>query len=571
MPPSEFSSFADFTRAWEEQRELPRGEELFRLLVEAVPHSVWMARPDGQVEYYNHRWFRETGLSPEQPELWQPAVHPEDLPRVEARWTHSVRTGEPYEVEARLHSADGTWRWYLGRALPLRDEQGRVLRWFGTNSDIDDQKRAEERIARLQAVTAALSEALTPSQVMDVIVTQGVSALGADAGLVALVDEAGAALEVMSSTGYPPENVQQYRRMPLEAPLPLTEAVRKDEFILYATVEERSRRFPRIAHLKSGFEASAVMPMRTSRGVVGVVGVSFKASRRLTAAEQDLFLALARQGAQAFERARLYEAERRARAEAEASQARLHSLLQEQRRLEAEARQLADFEQEILGIVSHDLRNPLSVVRMSASLLLRQRRLDAEQTRTLGRIVSAADRATRLIHDLLDFSQVRLGGGIRIERRAMDLFDLARAVVDELLAANPGRRVALVLEGDGRGQWDADRLAQVLGNLLGNALQHSPADTPVRVCVLGVADLVQLEVHNEGPAIPPELLPHLFEPFRRGSNSSGRTRSVGLGLYITRQLVLAHGGTIEVESTPGQGTCFRLWLPRQQAQAAAGG
>jgi PAS domain S-box-containing protein len=569
LPSSEFSSFAEFTRAWGEQRELPSGQELLRLLVEAVPHSVWMARPDGEVEYYNHRWFQETGLSPEQPEHWHPAVHPEDLSRVLDRWAHSVRTGEPYEVEARLRSADGTWRWYLGRALPLRDEQGRILRWFGTNSDIDDQKRAEGRTARLQAVTAALSEALTPSQVMDIIVTQGVSALEADAGLVALVDEQGTGLEVVSSTGYPRESVQQYRRMPLEAPLPLTESVRRDELILYSTSEERSRRFPRIAHLKMGFEASAVMPMRTSRGVVGALGVSFKAPRSLTATERDFCLALARQGAQALERARLYEAERRARAEAEASQARLHSLLQEQRRLEAEARRLADFEQEILGIVSHDLRNPLSVVRMSASLLLKQKGLDAGQSRTLWRIVSAADRATRLIHDLLDFSQVRLGGGIRVERRAMDLRDLARAVVDELLTAHPGRRVTLVLEGDGRGQWDADRLAQVLGNLLGNALQHSPADTQVRVGVLGMADLVQVEVHNQGPAINPELLPHLFEPFRRGNGSASRTGSVGLGLYITHQLVLAHGGTIEVESAPGQGTCFRLWLPRQEAQAEA--
>lgn len=569
MPPSDLSSFAEFTRVWEEQSELPGGQELFRLLVEAVPHSVWMASPDGQVEYYNRRWFKETGLSPEQPEQWQPAVHPEDLPRVEARWAYSVRTGEPYEVEARLRSTDGTWRWHLGRALPLCDRQGRILRWFGTNSDIDDQKRAEERIARLQAVTAALSEALTASQVMDIVVTQGVSALDADAGLVALVDEQGTELEIVSSTGYPREVIQQYQRMPLEAPLPLTESVRRDELILYPTREERNRRFPGLAHLRMGFAASAVMPMRASRGVVGVLGVSFRAERSLTAAERDFCLALARQGAQALERARLYEAERRARAQAEASQARLHSLLQEQRRLEAEARRMADLEQEILGIVSHDLRNPLSVVRMSAALLLRQR-LEEGQARTVSRIASAADRATRLIHDLLDFSQVRLGGGIRVERRAMDLFDLARAAVDELLAAHPGRRVVLVLEGDGRGEWDADRLAQVLGNLLGNALQHSPADTQVRVSVLGLAELVQVEVYNEGPPIRPELLPYLFEPFRRGEGSTGRTGSVGLGLHITRQLVLAHGGNIEVESAPLQGTCFRLWLPRQQPLPEAG-
>jgi signal transduction histidine kinase len=234
-----------------------------------------------------------------------------------------------------------------------------------------------------------------------------------------------------------------------------------------------------------------------------------------------------------------------------------------QKQQEAEARQLADFERQILGIVSHDLRNPLSVIRISASVLLAREGLDERQSKSLTRIISASDRSTRLIRDLLDFSQARLGGGIPVERKQMDLFELARGVVEELAASHPERQVELKLEGDGVGEWDGDRLAQVLGNLVGNALQHSPPATAVWVRCRGEAGQVFLEVHNEGAAIEGAILPDLFEPFRRGRHAGSGAGSVGLGLYITRQLVLAHGGGITVSSHEGQGTRFTVRLPRR--------
>ena len=234
-----------------------------------------------------------------------------------------------------------------------------------------------------------------------------------------------------------------------------------------------------------------------------------------------------------------------------------------QKRQEAEARQLAEFERQILGIVSHDLRNPLSTIRISASMMLAREGVDERLVKNLTRIISAADRATRLIRDLLDFSQARLGGGIRVQRKAMDLFELTQGVVEELATSHPDRRVELVQEGEGTGEFDGDRLAQVLGNLVGNAIQHSPPGSPIQVRCLGQGVEVHLTVHNGGPPIEPGLLPQLFEPFRRGRSAGQGTGSVGLGLYITRQLVLAHGGSVGVASTAETGTTFTVRLPRR--------
>ena len=142
-------------------------------------------------------------------------------------------------------------------------------------------------------------------------------------------------------------------------------------------------------------------------------------------------------------------------------------------------------------------------------------------------------------------------------------------MVDELQVTHPARRIHVQHEGDGTLALDADRAAQVIINLVGNALQHGSAQGTVRVATRGSADEVLLEVHNTGRPIAPEDLPHLFEPMRRGSGAEGGEplgpsgKSVGLGLYIAHQIALAHGGRVEVQSTLAEGTCFRVHWPRR--------
>lgn len=236
----------------------------------------------------------------------------------------------------------------------------------------------------------------------------------------------------------------------------------------------------------------------------------------------------------------------------------------ERRRYEETIRKTVEFEQQLLGIVSHDLRNPISAILLGTSLLLsRGDALDDKTLRAVSRIRSSGERAHRLIRDLLDFTQARLGGRIPIESAPVDLSVLVPLVLEEVEVGHPDRTVTLKTEGALQGEWDGDRLAQVVTNLTVNALKYSPAGTPITVTLRDEGDEVSFEVHNLGAPIPHEARDKLFLPMRRAAaHVDSRGRSVGLGLFIVKQLVEAHGGTVEVRSDESVGTIFRVVLPR---------
>jgi PAS domain S-box-containing protein len=236
----------------------------------------------------------------------------------------------------------------------------------------------------------------------------------------------------------------------------------------------------------------------------------------------------------------------------------------ERKLVEEELRRRAEFEQQLVGIVSHDLRNPITAILLGAQALLARRNgLDENQKLVATRIQSSAERAVRMVRDLLDFTQARLGGGIPIRPSRLDLHTFARQVLDEVRMSHPERDFRVAQEGDGQGQWDPDRLAQVLTNLVSNAAKYSPRDTPVTVVTRGQDDQVTLEVHNTGDPLSPELRQRLFQPMTRGTAEVDRaSRSIGLGLFIVNSIVQAHGGTVDVRSSASEGTTFTVRLPR---------
>lgn len=228
---------------------------------------------------------------------------------------------------------------------------------------------------------------------------------------------------------------------------------------------------------------------------------------------------------------------------------------------EQEARQQALLAEQLMGIVSHDLRNPLNAVLLGSQLLAATP--DAPpRPRTVERITSAALRANRLVSDLLDFTRARLGGGLPAHRQPVDLHRLVGECLDEVRLAWPGRGIVHDPIGQGAGSADPDRLAQVVSNLVNNALVYGAPDRPVTATSVVTADTLELDVHNEGPPIPEALQREIFEPMQRGVRASSDHRSVGLGLYIVREIASAHGGTVRVRSVAGEGTHFLVTLPR---------
>ena len=214
------------------------------------------------------------------------------------------------------------------------------------------------------------------------------------------------------------------------------------------------------------------------------------------------------------------------------------------------------------GILAHDLRNPLTAMLTAAQLLMR-RSPDDESIKPLRRILSSGERMTRMIEQLLDFTRIRSAAGVPIDRRFGDVAEVARQVIDESEMIHTHRLIELQASGDTCGEWDFDRLAQVLSNLVSNAVQHGKPEEPVRVTLDGTSpDVVRIAVHNAG-AIDERLLPRMFDPFRTTQETREGAQGLGLGLFITREITTAHGGEIRVESSRAGGTTFAVELPRK--------
>ena len=215
----------------------------------------------------------------------------------------------------------------------------------------------------------------------------------------------------------------------------------------------------------------------------------------------------------------------------------------------AEAERALRSSEFFVGILSHDLRNPLNALRLSAEHILVRTHADNASEgpvrREARRIIGTVDRMNRMVGQLLDFTRIRVGHGLPVDRTDMDLAEVSRRIIGDARTSRPDRNIALRVHGDPRGRWDPDRLWQLLSNLVSNAIEYGD---DVRVEVDGEhPDNVILRVRNRGH-IPPELRPHIFEPFRR-RNGAPKDAGLGLGLFIAREIAHAHGGSIQLETS----------------------
>jgi len=239
----------------------------------------------------------------------------------------------------------------------------------------------------------------------------------------------------------------------------------------------------------------------------------------------------------------------------------------EQQRTQQQLQEALGFRERMMGILGHDLRNPLSTITMADGLLLQRQDLAPEARNQVLRIRHAADRMQEMIGALLDFTRARFLGKVPVSPLPADMAEIAHGVVDELRVVWPDHDIQLQVHGDAHGRWDPGRMGQVISNLVGNAITYGDPNTPVRVSVDGTGDEMVVKVSNHGAPIPADLMPVLFEPFRRGVPEDRSPRGLGLGLYIVQQIVLAHDGTIDVASTAQEGTTFIVRLPRAPVAA----
>ncbi|MGZ8469704.1 MAG: ATP-binding protein, partial [Gemmatirosa sp.] len=420
------------------------------------------------------------------------------------------------------------------------------------------RRRAEDAAARtdrLQRLTAALAGAATEHDAGELVMRHGVLPTGAYAGVIAERTADGDAIELLTCVGYPPEACMQVgRRWPADAPLPLAEAVRTGAPVFVASPEAWAERYagghapaqaPAGAAPGSASRAWAALPLAGDAGVHGAILWTFAAPRDFDAEERALMAAVAQQCAQALERARLREAERRARAEAE-----------EANRAKSE----------FLARMSHDLRTPLNAIGGYAQLIelgVHGPVTDA-QTHAIGRIRRAQEHLLTLINDILSFAKLE-AGQVVVTLEPVSV----RALVDELAslvrpeAARRGLALGVDAGPDGLlVRADGGRLMQVLLNLTSNALKFTDAGT-VGLGVAAGDDWVELHVSDSGRGIPRDRLAAIFDPFVQARGAADEQKGgVGLGLAIGRELARLMGGDLVVASDEGRGSTFTVRLPR---------
>jgi two-component system, sensor histidine kinase and response regulator len=291
--------------------------------------------------------------------------------------------------------------------------------------------------------------------------------------------------------------------------------------------------------------------------VIGGLFFGHSEPAQFTEQHERMAKALATHAAIVIDNARLFKATREAE--------------ERQGRLVQELERAVRFSEMFVGILGHDLRNPLSGITTATSLAMS--RADSERVATpLARVLSSAERMSRMIDQILDFTRIRLGRELPLQRTAVDFATVCRLVLDELEgAAESETELRLDVRGDVRGHWDADRLAQLVSNLAGNAVQHRQPGTPVAVTIDGGRPHdVRFEIQNVG-VIPADILPTIFEPLRSGAARKREGASgLGLGLYISQEIAVAHGGSIHVVSDAKGGTRFKVDLPRRASDTDLG-
>jgi PAS domain S-box-containing protein len=442
---------------------------------------------------------------------------------------------------------------------PIRDAQGRIVGASKIARDITERRRllegerlarrtAEEavaRTARLQELTEALAEALTPAQVAEVILGQALPALGATSGAVAVLDRDRSDLVVVGAIGYPPELIERWRRFPVAADTPCSVVVRTAQPLFIGSLAERMARFPAVGEIdvrEPG--AFAALPLLVGRQAVGAVAIVFPDQAGYEEPNRSLLLTIARLCAQALERARLHEAERQGRIDAEiASRAK----------------------DEFLAMLGHELRNPLSPILQVADLL----RLEGYDDAASGRAIDALERQAlhmaRLVDDLLDVSRI-VHGKIELRKRWLEMGRLVQDAIDStgLQLERRGHQLTVALPA--QPLWveaDPTRLEQALRNLLDNAAKYTPDGGRIDVSLRLEDREVVLQVRDNGAGIRDDLLERIFDLFDQGETSLARSPGgLGIGLTLTRKLVQLHGGEIDAHSEgPGRGSEFVVRLP----------
>ena len=522
------------SRCWESiertrvTHALRESEQVFRALANSSANLAWMARPDGWIYWYNDQWYEYTGTTPADMEGWGwERVHdPAALPAVKERWLQSIATGAPFEMVFPLRRADGLFRRFLTRVNPVRDARGQVVHWFGTNTDVENERRAAELNAELrERERLAREEAELQKRLLHSLFMQAPTLIAVLRG---------------------PDHIVELANPPVCKVWGRTEAELLNQPLLDVLPELRGQVFPSLLREVYetgipyvGSEMPAVLARKDGPPATVYFNFVYSPFRKADGEIEGVFVIASDVTEQVLSRNQLNE-------------------------LREAAESANRAKDEFLAMLGHELRNPLSPI-LTALQLMKLRGSDAsERERTV--IERQVTHLTRLVDDLLDVSRIARGK-VELKEEIVEIAEIVAKAIEiasPLLEQRIHRVDVHVQRHDLTVKGDATRLSQVISNLLTNAAKYTPPGGRITIRTEPEDGQVVVRVRDTGMGIAPEVLPRVFDLFVQERQAIDRSQGgLGLGLTIVRNLVERHGGTVSASSEgPGKGSEFVVRLPR---------
>jgi PAS domain S-box-containing protein len=521
-------------RCWESierakvTQSLKENERQFRAMANSIPNLAWMARPDGWIYWYNDQWYEYTGTTPEQMEGWGwERVHdPAILPEVKEQWKRSIASGMPFEKVFPLRGADGQFRRFLTRVNPVLSADGEVIQWFGTNTDVEAERRAAEANAELRKREhAARQEAELQKRLLHSLFMQAPTLIAVLRGPEHVIELANPPVcQVWKHSHEELINRSLFDVMP-ELRDQVFQSLLDEVYrtgVPYEGKETPAKLIRRDGTTETVYFNFLYSPFRNIEGdVEGIFVVASDVTDQVLARNEVDRL---RQGAEAANRAK----------------------------------------DEFLAMLGHELRNPLSPILTALQLMKLRGDDDMERERTI--IERQVNHLTRLVDDLLDVSRIARG---RVDLKK-EVIEMAEVVASAIEMTSPlleqrMHSICVKLPREGLAvEGDPTRLSQVVSNLISNAAKYTPPGGNITISGETTLEEVILRVCDTGVGIAPDVLPRIFDLFVQEKQAIDRSQGgLGLGLTIVRSLVERHGGTVSVHSEgPGLGAEFIIRLPK---------
>ncbi len=497
----------DITARKDAEQEIRAREEQFRTLAESIPQLAWMAQPDGYIYWYNQQWYSYTGTTHEQMKGWGwRIVHdPQELPRVMEGWSRSIATGEPFEMTFPLRGKDGEFRQFLTRSAPLRNDNGEIIRWFGTNTDITERMLQEQKLADSERRFRATINATV----------QHISLLSVDGRILDINQSA------LDDSGWTKDQAvgTPYWKLPFWVE---SEAEQREiEKAIEQAAQGEHVHFEsqvQTLHEKDANYDCSLSPIRDEHGkVIMMVAEARDITERKTLEERLRLVA-----------ADLSEAHRR--------------------------------KDEFLATLAHELRNPLAPIRNGLQIMRRASHDKASVEKSQTMMERQINLMARLIDDLMDLSRINRGK-INLQIQAIDLQAVLKEAIDtstplidqhcqELSVSLPDQAVFVV--------GDHARLTQVFSNILNNAAKYTETHGKISLSLSQESDRAIVTISDNGVGIPEEMLPKIFDMFTQVDRTLERSQGgLGIGLHLVNQIVMMHHGEINVTSEGrGKGSTF---------------